>query len=938
MPDIFVKDYNTTVSFPDDTPDDIIKQSLSKKFPAMRKDAAPVSSEAGQSPESIKLQQGVNSTNQILPWVGSAITEQAKDIVRTPVSLAKGLYGAAKSDIDYLATPKPVPEAAPEFLKQHPTLYNVASKGLEIVSPTLEMVATAPGAAMANPLLAGLGYSAAKNIERLGKTALGEETVPSVSENLARTVGEIGTGGTMQAVPQGVSGLLNKQTPKSLYETTRSIVPKGTQESLEKQLKQFIQDAKQLGIKTTATEETQSMPIAQVEKQLRNWLGSSGRFRRHDLENIGRLFTLRRQFIDNAGDPNTINQMGETIQHSVDKYLQKAQGITDEKLNILRDNIVKLFGSNEAFDDLGKSGIKAIEEASLLAKSKEHALYENIKNRIPLQSRLQKSGVGALTGETELIPQKLDTTHLQQTAKKILSILDEGEDYAPADLITNLKEYAAGKPVTWNVLEAERRSLRDIGVGINPNLKTLATGTQFGIKPGESQNYRIISELLESIEKDQEVFTKKIGDKTLYEDFLKARSIAKQNREIFKKDIINKIVTSQSPSEIVNYIKTPEDITNVKNAIGEVKFNSIIKSAFTNKIIGAGSLNTFSPQNAENILNSMSKLGTARRIYNEKELWAIKQTIKQGKIDIANKPINHNFLKLLIKERPGGSENIVKEIFRVGDGKSLNRNLLSVYNILDDTGKENLKYHFATELFTRSQPITDETVGRTIPELSGWKGNQFKETIRRYNTSIRKIFSKEDVSLLNKIADVSTGLRGAELLAGNPPGTALTLTTKAQLTALAAALQGTIFGIATGNLPMAAASAGAGVGVIGIPYIMGKAFLSDAGKKWLVRGSKIPAFGGGMTNWLLEGSRLGNLEPVMRENLIRAAELYTVNRYQGNYGRLQMPNAQAVQNVIPQNVGDKTFQSALQELRNRAKNGNTRIKDFFEKQGLGWGI
>lgn len=881
-----------------------------------------MSPEAGQSEESLALQRGVNEMNKPSKDLAG---ETERKFWKTPLS---NIASTLKQDINYLTTPKPIPEAAPEYFKRHPIQYNLASKGLEMVSPTLEMIATAPGATMANPLLAGLGYGAARNIERIGKVALGEEEIPSIPENVARTIGEVGAGGIMQVIPQGVSGLLSKQTPGALYETARPIVPKTTQGVLEKQLKTFVQDAKDLGIKTTATEETQSMPIAQIEKQLRNWLGSSGRFRRHDLENINKLFNLRKQFIDNAGDPNTIKEMGNKIQEVVDAHLQKAQGLTEEKLNILRNDIVKLFGTNETYTDLGKAGIQAIEEASQLARSRENVLYENIKSRIPLQPQLQKKGVGLLTGETELVPQKITTTNLQQTARKILDTLNKGEDYAPTDLITNLKEYVAGKPATWNVLEAERRSLRDIGVGINPNLKTLAPGTSFGIKQGESQNYRVVSELLDAIEQDQEAFTKKIGDKTLYEDFLKARGLAKQNRDIFKKDIINKIISSQSPSEIANYIRTPEDVINVRNAIGKEKFDSIIKPAFTSKIMGIGSLDTFSPKDAQSILKKMGE--SSSKIYTEKELWSIKQTIKQGKIDIANKPINHNFLKLLIKERAGGSEGIVKEIFASNDGKSLNENLMSVYSILDDKGRMELKHHFASELFTRKQPQIEETIGRTIPELTGWKGNQFKESIRRYSPSIRKIFNKNDERLLNKIADVSTGLRGAELLAGNPSGTASTLTTKSQLTALAAAFQGLVWGAVTGNMPMAAASAVAGAAVIGIPYIAGKAFLTDAGKRWLIRGSKIPAAGKNMTNWLLEGSKLGNLEPVMRENLIKAAELYSVNK--------EKFREFTTQPIKPQNITDTTYKSAIEELQNRAKKGNNRIRKFFEEQGLGWGV
>lgn len=922
--------------------------------------STPISYEAGQSLDNKFLNEAAGKLGKPaitpLQWGLDALTENAKDIVKTPVSIARGIYGAAKGDIDYLATPKPVPEAAPEYFKRHPTQYNIASKGLEMVSPSLEMVATTPGAVMANPLLAGIGYSAAKNLERVGKVALGEEEVPSVPENIARTMGEVGAGAIMQTIPQSLSGsarmveertpegmrwalkgndgsgFLNKQTPGALYETSRPVMPTNTLGHLEEHLARFKKEAKELGIKTTATEETQSMPVAQVEKQLRNWLGSSGRFKKHDEDNIRQLINIRQRFIDNAGNPNTIRDMGETIQNAVDDHLNKLQGLTDEKLNTLRNNIVKVFGSNDSYDDLGKAGLQAIEEASQLAKSKEHALYENIKSRIPLQAKLKETGVGGLAGETEAVPPKIITPNLQQTAKKILNTLNKGEDYAPTDVITTLKEYANGKPMTWDTLEAERRSLRDIGVGINPNLKTLAPGTSFGVKQGESQNYRIISELLDSIEKDQEAFTKKIGDATLYEDFLKARSFAKQNRDIFKKDIINKIINSQSPSEIINYAKTPEDIVNIKNAIGETKFNSIVKPAFTNKIMGVGTLDTFSPSNAENVLKGMNKLGMAREIYTPKELWSIKQAIQQGEIDIANKPINYNFLKLLIKDRTGGSEEVLKDLFKAENGKYLNENILSVYKILDDKGKKDFTRHFATEIFTRQQPIQAGTEEWTRPDLIGWKGNAFKNTLKRYGQSIRQVFNKKDAELLYKVANVSSGLKGSEILAGNPSGTASTLTTKAQVTALGAALFGAVSGVVTANPALVASSIGSGAAVIGMPYIMGKVFLSDAGKAWILRGTRIPAIPSAMTNWLLEGSRLGDLDQNMRDNLIKAAELYSVNKQR--YRDFSTQSAEPE----PKNIKDVTYKSAIQELQNRAKNGNNRIREYFQKQGLGWGI
>lgn len=949
---------------------------------------------------SAQLQQGVDRLNTTALQPGynnpentDIVNRMVKSFMKPFVNL-KDVPGNVMRDVKYLATQQPVPETSPGFLKQHPTIYNIANKSLEMLSPTIESLAMTPGALTANPMLAGMGYAGAKNLENIANVALGKKEVPSIGENLAESVKNYAMGATMQAVPQGIAAIRNKTiypdlrqgaipkgispirketrfplqeyariaktgTPENptvgfdpgkagvLYTTNIPISKFDTSRYFERQLAQWKKDAKELNIKTTLSEETQSMPVAQIEKQLRNMLGSSGQFRKHDLENINTLLNLRQRFIDNSGEPSSIQEMGEKIKELVDDHLVNSENMTNEKLNVLRNNILGKFGSNQTYEDLGKSGLASIEEASQFARNRENLLYNNIADRIPKVEQLRKGGVGILGGETELTENPIYAKKLQETAKNLINLIKRREIFVSEDISKTLEDAASGKSFTWDSLEALRRDLRNAIVGINPYKTSSAPGTKFGTVIGQGDNQRVMNKLLSSIGYDQGSFLKDVGnttgDRSIYKDFLKAREIAKLNRDKFKSIFIQKLIYTESPSKIFDYIQTPENVDNIISAIGKTKFNEVVKPAITNKIMGVGSNDIFNPKTAQ---RELLKLGeTAKKIFSTWELEGIKQTIKDGNINLATHPYNFSFLKLLVNQDKSGQQ-VMDRIFKAGDGNALNRNIQSIYHILDDQGKQEFKKQLAVELFTKNQPQSEYTRGNAIPELTGWAGNAFKKTLSKYNESVNHIFSKEDVLLLEKIANVSTGLKGAELLAGNPSETARTLTAYSQLNALksvALTAMGALLyrGATTGGILTGIAEA---AGIVGIPYIAAKAFLSDTGKAWIERGMKIPAVPEKMAEWLIQGSLVPTLEPAMKESLIKLAQIYTVNK--DNYAGIQsVPNVnmqtmKSDDTKVIQQPGTSTtklYQDHADEIQLRAKLGNKNMQDYLTKRGLGWG-
>ena len=132
-------------------------------------------------------------------------------------------YGSAVPQLDATGAPirqqrDAIPDARPEWAKENPTAFKIASGARDFLAPTVEALATGGaallgGAALGSPGAvagAGLGYGAAQEVLRGADVMLGREKPRTTPELIAEPLKNIAFGSVMEAAAPKVLSLAGK--------------------------------------------------------------------------------------------------------------------------------------------------------------------------------------------------------------------------------------------------------------------------------------------------------------------------------------------------------------------------------------------------------------------------------------------------------------------------------------------------------------------------------------------------------------------------------------------------------------------------------------------------------------------------------------------------------------------------------------------------------
>lgn len=694
----------------------------------------------------------------------------------------------------------------PEWTKRHPELYSNLAKAYETAKPTIEMLSTIGGGAvgtMAGPagtlIGSGVGYSGAKALGRNIESMLYGKDLPAPVESVGKTARDIAIGSTIEGAGQLVS--------KGLEKIFAPFARRMTQKT-----QQVAQQAKELGLKPTPSDLTQSTSQAQFEALMSRLFGSGHVMRKNDMENTSQMIHLYEKTISEQ-TPKASEELGERLKDQIIKFLYTSDKVTSKNIDDWGNQILKTLGSKERFETLGKQTKTALD-------AQKNILY-NLKNQLYSQV-------------DELVPETYESpaVDLKQTAQNWLERF-KNNPVIDKSLLADLENVARGKTTyNWNTLEDMRRIFRDESLGaqiISPRSGFSGKGM---IKQGENYTSLVYGSLKKAIENDQQSFLDSLpgGIGLNSRDlFTQAKKISGEMAEKFKNSEMLKIIESNAEDVIDAAFKPRgiEEINALKNALGKEKFEEIIQPIVTNKLMLTDNLEKYSPEVFNKQLDRYGK-EVIDAVYGQNGYTALKNVARQG-MDILSMPIStqteRKFLENLIKQ--SDPKAIVSSIFTSGESKYLARNFDYILKVSDQPTKDALKYNLVIELFTKNQktnPLTDQL---TQKELETFSTKAFRKTLFRYRDVLGKVFDEKDINLFRKIANVGDYLKSAERIAANPSGTASGVGQMGQMAATVKYLLTSSFGMAAG--------------VTGLPYVVARLYMSPLGRKYLTEGFQVSA-------------------------------------------------------------------------------------------------
>ncbi len=695
--------------------------------------------------------------------------------------------------------------------------------------PALEAGMSTAGAIALTPLGPGgtvgggaAGFAGAKRLEKLIEDMIGVGEPETIGEGFVQTGKDLATGALFEAgglnVGAGVSAVGKKVlAPQAARMADEVFDPKLKKNVPTTEASTRMRLAQEGNITVTPAEITQSKPLSLIESLLDKIAFSAGQIQDARILQLKELATKRLKLLSKAGasdavfddisgkfvarEKKALEEVGLQIQDQVSDYLKT---ITEGKVKIGNDAknlLLSKLGIASTFDDLGR-GVKEV-----------------IKTRSQVW---QEAGQVLFAEAGEAIPKGVTTeiTNVKQTALSLLKQqMKRDPEFRTKPLVTKLMSLSGMSPKALSVIDSlpeaqAKQVLSQIEVKYDweklqflvQDLNSLIASSDEAVKIGQSGVKGLSSVeggayklLKKAAVKDIDAFSSRLGG-TAKAKLDEANAFWAQGKEVWKSKIMKKLL-SNNPDKVVDLVIKPNqtsDIKVIKKAIGVNGFK-IIKGGFSNKL-----LNAFSPDKPKALGNMLSKYGddVLKEIYTPKEIAELKQLASLDlKIDASL--ASNRFFRAIVKTAP---ERVVSQVVKPDN----TRNLDIIQKIV---GKDGMK-DIAAKHLERIMALNQHELfspARFVTQLS-----RFGERTNK------RLFTPEVWSELKKLGQVSQIARGAELLAGNPSGTAQNL-----------------ISFITGGMVLRDPIGKAWIVVA--PNLLARAYLSKPAIRWLTTGFKMPS-------------------------------------------------------------------------------------------------
>jgi len=746
-------------------------------------------------------------------------------------------YSKAKADgrtdteiAEYLANvPAPLrirrsrEEIVPQWGIENPNLYGLYGATKEVWEKggkqSLEALGIAGGGLLgagAGPMGsvagAGLGYGAAKNVERsiqgvidrLGGIPPKERTLKTEAQKVYRDVRTgmmMEMGGQIANVPIQ-KGLQVALAPKEKYMTPSA------------ELRQA--EAEMAGVRLTPAEVTQSKGLSLVESVIEKSptgadIVSDFRFEKQ----LKPLMLQRARLLSEAGPDEQINILGRRIREQVDDFLQKQTNIKGDKLEQLRTDVLARLGGNASYKSVGLETKEILKYNSIVEMNRAGQAY---------------AAVGA-----ELADQVFETPELSRVASETLAgfkklpiqdsrvskVLHWSINEIPPELKAEIAMYPPEvqkqmmdtigssfvKPRTWQDLIEFDKQLSALMRAENPWLhKGMLAGTRFQSTPEGA----IFGKLKDAVRSDMQSIAEATGGNVL-KKYEAAKALYAEAASVWKnKDLVR--IAASNPEDLIDVAFRPNGVTEIsllKKALGGTNQFLRLREGFTNKIMGIGKFDTFEPKFLQSQLRRYGD-EMLSHIYTPNDLRFLKEVAKEG-LQLGKQKPGTQFLRTLVNTYP---DVVVDSIIGAPETKLASNTLLKNIGMLkaatDKTTIKKLSVKLVDKLFQLNQ--TRDYVSPSA----------FARMVNKYDDRVLKqFFPQAKVNQLKMLARVANTIQSAERMAGNPSGTGQTI-------------------ITWGTAHMVLRNPLLGTATLITPKYLGRLYLSDFGLKWLTEGFRTP--------------------------------------------------------------------------------------------------
>lgn len=472
------------------------------------------------------------------------------------------------------------------------------------VRPALELGGMMAGGVLGAPLgLAG----------GVGGGALGYALGDTASSALERMAGERPP---MQSVEQALGETGRALTGGSALEMGSRVVGKGVGAVVGKALAPFAKQyegasktldeiAQSKGIQLDPHELLQSRPVALAHKTLENIPFTSGMIQRKELQKVESLTKEWTRIREATGtkDRQRLGDIGQKIQDTVEKELDRIGVRQGEIRDQARDTILQTVGSPLTYKELGEQSQTALKEFHAGKKALEDVAWQYAREGVP-NARVQTSNLPTVAAEIkssyENIPSFLDEPLLRQLSdvqgsgnKKYDALIAKAKEQIPEGLPTPMRqklltEMTAGEQPGWRVDD-----LLKLRSELSSAIQEHHTGLQRGdVAKGSADAYgRVYTKLLKAVDTDLAAFGEAQGS-DVAERFTMARAASGERLSFFNPKEhpgVAKAIMAD-PANLAKALIKPGSAagyTELKTLVGSSAAEPV-KKAFTNQLLGVG--------------------------------------------------------------------------------------------------------------------------------------------------------------------------------------------------------------------------------------------------------------------------------------------------------------------------------------------------------------
>lgn len=633
------------------------------------------------------------------------------------------------------------------------------------VRPALEMGGMMAGGIAGTPLgpwgtvLGGtlgyaLGDTGASALERFA----GERPpVSSPAEAMTSAGKSLLTGGALETgagiIGKGVGAVASKVLSpfRSQYE--------GAPKTLDEM-------AQSKGITLDPSEVLQNRPLALAHKTLENLPFTAGMMQKNEAKKLEGLTNewMRVRDQTGTGQRQRLGDIGQKIQDTVEKELDRLGMRQGEIRDAAREQILQQVGSPVSYKDLGAQTQKALLEHHEGLKAVENAAWDYARSGVP-DGRVVTSDLPKVAAEIkksyENIPSFLDEPLLKQLSdvsgsgnRKYDAALKMANESIPEGLPAAMrdklvKEMVGTEQPGWRVDD-----LLKLRSELSNNIQAHHTGLQRGdAQKGSADAYgRVYTQLLKAVDSDLAKFGEQQGS-DVAQRFALARAASGQRLSFFNpKDhpYVAKAIMSD-PAHLASVLIKPgsaSGFTSLKDLVG-VSATGPVKQSFTNQLLNVGGKEADGLPGLRNRLDQYGSQ-TLREIYNPQEVKDLYHLADQSSW-IAKSPIGNPFFRELIKTRP---KEVAPTI--LGDVSTTAKVLRKFPQMRGD-----LRSAFVEGL--QPNPMTP------FP-------TQMLQHLNAYPADVQKqLFSQRELKDFYDLAKIVERSKGSVKMAENPSGTAQNL-------------------------------------------------------------------------------------------------------------------------------------------------------------------